>query len=164
MWLNGPEWLKHQLEPATEDLGEISEKWLLGRKKQSHTLATTQEERKGLERLIKLGKFSCLKKLLRVTALTQLPEHQLRLTGDITSPSSWCRKLTGRCYNNMMASRRHPRNSGLCKGRQLVKQLIHHREGGLTSKCPYAYLSPAVPASLPDALLFFDPSLPALSF
>ena len=69
IWLNGPEWLAHQLKPATEVHGEAPKECLLEKKKQTHTLATSQVARKGLGQLIKPERFSCLKKLLRVTAL-----------------------------------------------------------------------------------------------
>ena len=68
IWLNGPEWLAHQLKPATEVHGEAPKEYL-EKKKQTHTLATSQVARKGLGQLIKPERFSCLKKLLRVTAL-----------------------------------------------------------------------------------------------
>ena len=78
IWLNGPEWLAHQLKPATEVHGEAPKECLLEKKKQTHTLATSQVARKGLGQPIKPERFSCLKKLLSHSLGHQVCQNQQR--------------------------------------------------------------------------------------
>ena len=77
IWLQGPEWLRHSLEPEVEKREDIPEECLAERKK-SHTLVALQENSPGLSQLIDPEEFSTLRRLLNTTAAVLKFTHLTR--------------------------------------------------------------------------------------
>lgn len=67
-WLEGPDWLRRQLQPNSEMSEEVPEECLLEQKKKSHVMVTIQQKRESHNLLIDPTRFSSFKRLIRVTA------------------------------------------------------------------------------------------------
>ena len=70
MWLNGPEWLQHSLDPPVSEKSQgMPEECLRERKSlKSHNLLTLQGKKTGIGQVINISHYSSLKRLMGTTA------------------------------------------------------------------------------------------------
>ena len=83
MWLNGPEWLRHSLDPPVSEKSQgMPEECLREqRNKKSHNLVTLQRRKKGIGQLININHYSNLSRLLGTTARVLQFIHLIRGRG-----------------------------------------------------------------------------------